>query len=63
MGWLNKLKCYLTRHDFDKEKYERDLKYYYDFNNYIYLHKEEALKHIIENDPKPYCKRCKQEIV
>lgn len=56
-----KIICLLSGHKFDAEKYKNDLEYYYNFNNYIHLTTQEVLKHI-ENDPKPYCVRCKREI-
>lgn len=64
MKMFNKLKCKLNGHDYDKFKYEKDLKDFYGSGKYrciteLRFESEEKIKDYFYNvQPRPFCKRC-----
>lgn len=58
---IKKLACWWLNHKFDKERYRKELKDYYDLKTFLSLPKE-SLEDYFNNPPKAFCKRCQQTI-
>jgi predicted sulfurtransferase len=62
INFINRMICFIKFHDFDDNKFKKDMGDHYSFERFRVLGRTEIIREYWDNPPKPFCKRCKREI-